>query len=166
MNKNLSKNEPEQIGQLRQTLDAAGTRYDILAHDISIVSADEGAKRGIGRLREMAPTFILKTEAGYLAAIISGESRLLYKKIKKQLGLKNVSLATPEQVEQVTGAPIGSVSLVNLKLPTIIDNHLLDMEFVYGGCGVAYHTLQIKVEDLVKVTQAQVFEFTELKQSG
>ena len=163
MNKNLGQNEQELINQLRQTLDAAGSRYDILAHDITIVSADEGAQRGIGRLREMAPTFILKTEEGYLAAIISGETRLLYKKIKQQLGLKNVSLATPEQVEQVTGSPIGTVGLVNLKLSTIIDSRLLEMEYVYGGCGVARHTLQINVEDLVKVTQARVFEFTELK---
>lgn len=159
----MGQNEQELIDQLRQTLDAAGSRYDILAHDITIVSADEGAQRGIGRLREMAPTFILKTEEGYLAAIISGETRLLYKKIKQQLGLKNVSLATPEQVEQVTGSPIGTVSLVNLKLTTIIDSRLLEMEYVYGGCGVARHTLQINVEDLVKVTQARVFEFTELK---
>jgi Cys-tRNA(Pro)/Cys-tRNA(Cys) deacylase len=163
MNTDLGQNEQEQIDQLRQTLDVAGIRYNILAHDITVVSADEGAKRGIGSLREMAPTFILKTEKGYLAAIISGESRLLYKKIKKQLGLKDVSLATPEQVEQVTGAQIGSVSLVNVGLPTIIDSRLVGMEFVYGGCGVCCHTLQIKVADLIELTKARVFEFTELK---
>jgi len=47
----------------------------------------------------MAPTFILQTEAGYLAAIIQGDTRLSYKKIKQKLGLKNVSLAAPEQVK-------------------------------------------------------------------
>ena len=163
MKTDLGQNEQKQIDQLRQTLDVAGIRYNILAHDITVVSADEGAKRGIGSLREMAPTFILKTEKGYLAAIISGESRLLYKKIKKQLGLKDVSLATPEQVEQATRAQIGSVSLVNVGLPTIIDSRLVGMEFVYGGCGICCHTLQIKVADLIELTKARVFEFTELK---
>jgi prolyl-tRNA editing enzyme YbaK/EbsC (Cys-tRNA(Pro) deacylase) len=36
----------------------------------------------------MAPTLILQSEKGYLAAIIPGDRRLVYKKIKKELGLK------------------------------------------------------------------------------
>jgi len=46
----------------------------------------------------MAPTFILRSEAGYLAAIIRGDTRLSYKKIKQKLKLKNLCLATPEQI--------------------------------------------------------------------
>ena len=160
---NLSQNQQEKIAQLKQKLDTATARYKILAHDVTVVSAEEGADKGIGSLREMAPTFILNTENGYIAAIVSGETRLLYKKIKKQLGLKNVSLATPEQVEEVTGAKIGTVSLINPDLPTIIDSHLLQIEDIYGGCGVPRHTLQINTEDLVKLTQGQVFDFTQLK---
>lgn len=166
MNTVLDQSEQEQISQLRQILDAAGTRYNILAHDITVVSAKEGVERGIGNLSAMAPTFILNTDEGYLAAIISGETRLSYRKIKKQLGLKNVSLATPEQVEQATGTQIGNVSLINLELQTIIDSRLTEMESVYGGCGISCHSLQINVEDLVELTHARVLEFTDLKISS
>ena len=153
----------KKIEQLKQILDAAGADYAILAHDETVRSAEDGVEKGFGELCVMAPTLILKTEAGYLVAIIGGETRLSYKKIKKGLGLKNISLATPAQVLEATGAEVGTVSLVNPGLRTMVDQRLPEQEMVYGGCGVSYHTLRIRVADLVAVTRAQVFDFTELK---
>lgn len=162
----MNQSEQARIEQLKHSLDAARVDFEILVHDGTVKSAEEGAARGFGDLKVMAPTFILRSEAGYLAATISGESRLSYKKIKKTLGLKNVSLATPEQVEQVTGAQIGMVALVNQELQTIVDSRLMELDIVYGGCGVPDHSLRVKVDDLIRVTQAQVFDFTELKVFG
>jgi len=113
----------------------------------------------------MAPCFILKTEAGYLAAILRGDTRLSYPKLKRQLGLKNVSLASPEQVREVTGAEVGSVALVNPGLKTLVDEKVLLMDVVYGGCGVPNHTLQIAPQDLVAAVQAQVLDISEPKQN-
>ncbi len=112
----------DQLEKLKQILDEAGAQYEIFSHDETIVSASDGVESGFGSLEEMAPTFILNTERGYLTAIISGKTRLSYKKIKKALGLKNVSLASPEAVIQATGAQIGYVSLINPGLVTIIDS--------------------------------------------
>jgi Cys-tRNA(Pro)/Cys-tRNA(Cys) deacylase len=113
----------------------------------------------------MAPTLILHSEKGFLAAIIGGVSRLSYKKIKKELGLKNVSLASAEQISVLTGTQPGWVSLVNPRIRTLLDERLLAQEYVFGGCGVPQHTLRIRVQDLITVTHAKVFDFTELKQS-
>jgi prolyl-tRNA editing enzyme YbaK/EbsC (Cys-tRNA(Pro) deacylase) len=153
----------KRIEQLKQILDAAGAEYAILAHDETVKSAEDGVEKGFGELRVMAPTLILKTETGYLVAIIGGETRLSYKKIKKGLGLKNISLATPAEVLEATSAEVGTVSLVNPGLCTIVDERLPAQEMVYGGCGVPQRTLCIRVADLVAVTRARVFDFTELK---
>ena len=161
----MSPNEREQINQLRRVLDAAGANYAILTHNEAVTSAEEGVEKGFGDLGAMAPTLILNTEEGYVAAIISGGTRLSYKKIKKKVGLKNASLAKPEQVQQATGAQIGAVALVNPGLRTIVDRRLTELDSVYGGCGVSRHSLQIRVKDLIAVTRAQVFDFTELKVS-
>ena len=155
--------ENKSLEELKHLLDDAGADYSILAHEETVVSAQDGVDSGFGDLRVMAPTLILKTEAGYLAAVIGGESRLSYKKIKKALGLKNISLASPQQVLEVTGAGVGAVSLVNPGLRTILDRRLLELDHVYGGCGIPRHTLRISVRDLVNVTRAQVFDFTEMK---
>lgn len=159
----LTPTEQKRLNQLQRILDEAKVKYSISVNTNTVNSAVDGVKEGIGLLEQMAPTFLIQSENGWICAIIGGQSRLSYKKIKKQLGLKNISLAKPDDVEQVTGAVIGTVSLVNPGLRTILDSHLLTLESVYGGCGVPRHTLQFRVDDLITITQAQVFDFTDLK---
>ena len=159
----LSLDEQDRLNKIRHILDAAQARYSILINADNVHSADDGVMKGVGQLEQIAPTFLIQSENGWICAIISGQSRLSYKKIKKQLGLKNISLANPDDAERVTGAKIGTVSLINPGLFTIVDNHLMTLETVYGGCGVPRHTLQICVADLLAISQAQVFEFTDLK---
>jgi prolyl-tRNA editing enzyme YbaK/EbsC (Cys-tRNA(Pro) deacylase) len=161
----MPNTEPDSpcIAQLKARLDAAGADYAILVHEQNLSSAEDGAQTGLGSLAEMAPTFILHSETGYLAAIVRGDTRLNYKKIKQKLGLKNVSLAAPEQVKELTGAQIGYVSLLNPGLATIVDERLLAIPTIYGGCGEANHTLQTSPQVVVALNQAQVFDFSELK---
>jgi len=161
----LSNDEEQRLSQLRQILDKAEAHYEIFSHPETIISAEDGVERGIGSLSEMAPTLILETERGFVAAIISGETRISYKKIKKALGLRNVSLARPDVVLRITGSQVGTVSLVNRVFQTIVDSQLMKANAVYGGCGVPRHTLRIAPLDLIKVTKASVFEFTEQKES-
>jgi prolyl-tRNA editing enzyme YbaK/EbsC (Cys-tRNA(Pro) deacylase) len=151
------------LSQLKMCLAAAGIAHTILVHAQNISSAQDGTQAGLGTLSAMAPTFVLQTEAGFLAAIIRGDTRLSYKKIKRKLGLKNVSLATPEQVKQLTGSEVGQVALVNQGLKTVVDERVMEMKTIYGGSGEANHTLKINPQDVVTITQAQVFDFTELK---
>ena len=155
--------EPDLIRRLRSFLDAAGADYTIIAHESVLASAEDGVAEGLGRLKEMAPTLVLRTKIGYLTAIIGGERRIVYKKVKKALGLRDVSLAAPEQVREVAGAEPGSISLVNPGLETILDASLLERERVYGGTGLPGYTLHIRTADLVRVTGARVFDFTESK---
>ncbi len=159
----LSEQDMARLNQLREALDVAHAHYTLLAHDPTIRSAQEGAEQGLGELANMAPTFILRSETGYLAAIIRGDTRLSYKKIRQKLKLKDLCLATPEQVQQVTGSEVGYVSLFNSGIMTIVDLRLTDLDMIYGGCGVPRHTLKINPQDLIVVTRAQVFDFTELK---
>jgi prolyl-tRNA editing enzyme YbaK/EbsC (Cys-tRNA(Pro) deacylase) len=155
--------ETARITQLKTRLEAAGVPYAILVHAQNIASAEDGAQTGLGDLAAMAPTFILQTENGYLAAIVRGDTRLVYKKIKQKLGLKNVALAAPEQVKTLTGSEVGQVALINPGLPTLMDERVTQMETIYGGTGEANHTLQISPQAVAALTQAEVFDFAEVK---
>jgi prolyl-tRNA editing enzyme YbaK/EbsC (Cys-tRNA(Pro) deacylase) len=159
---------PEEIerrlSELRATLDAADCSYSILAHETTIHSAEDGVSRGLGRLEEMAPTFILKSDGGYLKVVLSGTTRLSYRKIRKKLGLSDVALAPPATVLTLTGSPVGTVSLVTTAAPTIVDERLAALPEGYGGCGVPGHTLRIRVADLIRVTRARVFDIAEPKE--
>jgi prolyl-tRNA editing enzyme YbaK/EbsC (Cys-tRNA(Pro) deacylase) len=162
----LDPAEQARLDHLRRILDEAGAEYAILVHAQAINSAEDGPAQGFGSLAQMAPAFLLQTDRGWLVAIVSGETRLAYKKLRRQLGLKDVALARPETVLQVTGAAVGTMSMVNPGLPTLVDAHLAAMDTVFGGCGVPQHTLRIRVRDLIAVTGAQVFDFAVPKAAG
>ncbi len=159
----IAADHQQRLDQLRSQLDAEHVRYRILPHETTYASAEDGVTHGVGTLAEMAPTLILKTEKGFVGAIISGATRIVYKKIKKQLGLKDVSLAKPDVVLHLTGSEVGTVSLIQRDLPAIVDSRVVEMETIYGGCGVPNHTLAINPKDLIRIINAQVFEFTEFK---
>lgn len=158
------KNSP--LRQLRHLLDGADVEYEILDHAATFHSAREGAAALGVELAQMAPTFILHTERGPMAATICGSTRLVYKKIKKALGLKNVSLARVDEVLEVTRVEPGIVALINPDIPTLVDTRLLEQPNAYGGCGVPAHTLKMRPADIVALTHAQVLDIAEEKVSA
>lgn len=155
--------EPSRITQLKIRLENAEVPYRILVHEQNISTSQDGILAGLGSLSAMTPTFIIQSETGFLAAIIRGDTRLSYKKIKRKLGLKNVSLATPDQVKRLTGSEVGYVSLINPGIQTIVDTRVTELTMINGGSGEPRHTLQVSPEAVITITQAEVFDFTDFK---
>jgi prolyl-tRNA editing enzyme YbaK/EbsC (Cys-tRNA(Pro) deacylase) len=148
---------------VRAALDAAGAEYELLVHETTYHSAEDGAV-GFGiDLAQMAPTLVLRTEQGPMVATVSGATRLSLRKLKKALRLKNVSLAAPEDVRALTGAEPGTVPLVNPGLTTLVDRRLLEQPWAYGGCGVPARTLKLRPADLIAVTGARVLDIADDK---
>jgi prolyl-tRNA editing enzyme YbaK/EbsC (Cys-tRNA(Pro) deacylase) len=148
---------------LRAVLDAAGVAYELLVHEVTYHSAEDGATAFGIDIAQMAPTLVLKTERGPMVATVSGATRLSLRKLKKALGLRNVSLAAPEEVHALTGAAPGTVPLVNPGLATLVDRRLLEQPWAYGGCGVPARTLKLRPADLVTATGASVLDIAEEK---
>ncbi|KTD57375.1 YbaK/EbsC family protein [Legionella shakespearei] len=57
------------------------------------------------------PTFILQVDEAFIAVIMRGDHRINLKKIKNISNSKKVLFATQEQIQLMTGANIGYVSL-------------------------------------------------------
>ena len=135
-------------------LEAQNIDYEILQHSKQINTAQEGAEYFGIPTGQTAPTLILKTEKGFYALILSGDhGRVDLEAIKALLQVQEIRLAKPKEVEQVTGSGIGSVSLINPGLPTILDEKLSRYPFIYGGTGVPQTTLKIQPQDIAKLNQ-------------
>lgn len=153
----------DKLENLKKILDENRADYTIYEDDFSLASAEEGAKHYGISLHETTPTLILKAGDQLYAAIICGDTRISFKKLKLALDIKTISLADPKTIQNITGANIGEISLINLKLPTIIDSRIQMNENCYGGCGFPQSTLRINTRDLIRITNAAVFDFTDLK---
>lgn len=100
-------------------------------------SANANGSKYFGiEIGKTVPSLILKTDKGYFALILSGNrNQIDFIKLANILGCNKVKLASPKEVQKVTGFEVGSVSMVGLDLPCVIDKKLFNYDFVYGGTG-------------------------------
>lgn len=154
-------NNSTQLSALEALLQKEQADYSILTDTDTIKTASSGAQTYGISLNETTPTLILKNENTFIAAIICGNTRISFKTLKQALNSKNISMADPQTILDITNARIGEVSLINPSLPTVIDIRVLQNKNCYGGCGVPQTTLRINTQDLVRITNAQIIDFAE-----
>lgn len=150
-----------QLDKLNTLLKSNNANYSIFTDNFSIKTASEGAKHYSITLDETTPTLVLKSQETYFAAIICGSTRISFKKLKQTLGIKEIKMADPQTVLTLTGAKVGEVCLINMGLSTLVDKNVLKNKNCYGGCGISNATLKIDTSDLIKITNAQILDFTE-----
>ncbi|GIP31803.1 hypothetical protein J2TS4_10130 [Paenibacillus sp. J2TS4] len=140
------------MNDLESILKEQGIEYVIIQHEHSIQSARDGAEYLGIDIGQTAPTLILKSEKEYYAIILSGNHGRIDFEIPKQiLGCRELKLAKPKEVEQVTGSKVGTVALIGHHLPTILDRQLKQYPHIYGGTGFANSTLKISPGDVEKL---------------
>ncbi|MFJ7731739.1 aminoacyl-tRNA deacylase [Lysinibacillus sp. NPDC097231] len=140
--------------ELQGILEKSKYSYEIIQHEKPIISKQDGTKYFGIEVGQTAPTLILKTDKGFFALIVSGRrSKVKFEKIADILGCGKVKLASPEEVQKVTGFQVGSVRMVGLDLPCVIDKRLLQYDYIYGGTGQPTFTLKIEPQALNELNQ-------------
>lgn len=130
-----------------------GKDYQIIEDPILMATAEIGANHYGIALSECTPTLILKVENNFIAIIIQGNKKLDFKKIKQYFSSNKVTMATKEEIFQITHSPIGSVSLINPNLKTLLDKGVKEIKYCYGGSGTEKYTLKIKTLDLIELIE-------------
>lgn len=140
------------IRELEQFLAEQSVDFEIIQHSKPIKSRFDALC--YFKLREMAPTIIIKTDVGFYAVILSGISENVdFELIVKMLNCREATMATKEEVITQIGMKPGEVALVGHNLPCLIDEKIHLVEYIFGGTGSARHTLKIRPADLEKVNR-------------
>ncbi|MEY8734437.1 YbaK/EbsC family protein [Peribacillus frigoritolerans] len=135
--------------ELQEILKKSKYTYEIIQHEKPILSKQDGTKYFGIEVGQTAPTLILNSDKGFFALIVSGSrSKVNFEKIADILGCSKVKLASPEEVQKVSGFQAGSVPMVGIDLPCVIDKRLFHYDFIYGGSGQSTFTLKIEPQAL------------------
>lgn len=95
-----------------------------------------------------------------LAALIPGDRKVDYNKLKKVVGSPSLRLADPDEVRELTGYLLGYTPPVAWlsDLPAYIDIQALKEDVVYAGSGEPHTILKIRSYDLVRAADAEVVD--------
>jgi Cys-tRNA(Pro)/Cys-tRNA(Cys) deacylase len=132
------------MDNLDAALKNSGYDYELITHEKPIHTAQQGADYFAIEIGQTAPTLILKTDKGFLAVTFSGSREHVdFSEIANLAGCKQAQLATRKEVKEITGCEVGSVPMMGLNIPLVLDNQLFRYPFVYGGSGQETRTLKI-----------------------
>lgn len=95
-----------------------------------------------------------------LAALVPGDRKVDYNKLKKVAGSTSLRLADPDEVRKLTGYLLGYTPPVAwlTDLPAYIDIQALKEDVVYAGSGEPHTILKIRSYDLVRAADAEVVD--------
>ena len=98
-----------------------------------------------------------------IMAIIPGDCKLSFSKLKEATNSKSVFLVKFENAEQYSGYPPGATPMIyhKQKMKTVIDEKLSKYETIYGGGGIRTKILELRTEDVIKLNSALVTDITE-----
>ncbi len=113
---------------------------------------------------QMVKTLIFVTGTREHSLImLGGDKSVISGRLKRALGSRNIKLAAPNTVKNVTGYEIGSIPPFHWQPPgfrSIVDACLMDEEVLGVGTGVWGEEIMITPEDLVAAVGAEVVDLS------
>ncbi len=142
-------------------LNENGIPHEVLEHEAVYTSAEAARVRGTG-LNQAAKALLFQADGKPLLLVVPGDKRVDTGGFKKRFKVKNLRMATREEVERLTGLtpgaipPLGSV----LGLPTYLDETLLEKETVVFNAGSHTRSIRMSPRDLSALVQPTVGSFS------
>ncbi|QLI79185.1 aminoacyl-tRNA deacylase [Bacillus pumilus] len=117
------------------------------------------------RERQMIKTLIFETGEGeQLLVMVGADQHIKSGKLKKAAGSRNIKMASPEKVLEVTGYRIGSIPPFCWQpegFRTIIEASLLEEEILGVGAGEWGNEILITPEQLVRASKAVPYDIVQ-----
>lgn len=134
-----------------RALDQSGIPYRFFRHPGQVRSLEQAAAERGQRPEQIIRSIVFRLEAGeYLMVLAAGPEQISWPALRKYLGQSRLTMATPEEVRQVTGYQTGAVSPFGLPEPMriLIDPGVYASEEVSLGAGIRNATVILQREDL------------------
>ena len=108
-------------------------------------------------------SLLFKTENTYTLCLVAGDRKASLNKIKKNLNIKDASMASADEVKEVTGFTIGGVSPIGHlnKVNIYIDESLERFAALYAAAGHPNCVFKIDFLNLQKITEGLIKEIAE-----
>ncbi len=134
-------------------LDALGIEHRIFIHDKPVTSFEEAAAHRNQRPGQIVRSILFNIRPEeYLMVLVAGPDQIDWKKLRQFVKRSRVRMATEEEVLEVTGYRIGTVSPFGVKkqVQVLIDASVLKEEEISIGSGVRNMAIIMQSADLRK----------------
>ncbi|MGW0828311.1 YbaK/EbsC family protein [Streptomyces sp. NPDC002845] len=148
-------------------LDERGAAYRVIEHE------PEGVTEAVSRLRghdsrQAAKCIVVMVKVGkkvtrYAAAVLPGDRRVDFDRIKALYNGTYAAFASREQAEQLAGTPVGTIPPFSFdeRLELFVDPELLRYSEVFFNAGRLDRTIALATADYQSIAQPRVEEIAQ-----
>ena len=158
---NLLEKEP--VKRAEKSIKEYNNEMSVIVLDSSAKTAIEAASSLGCEVGAIVKSLLFKTENNFTLFLVSGDKKASLNKIKKTLNINDASMASPDDVKNITGYTIGGVSPVGHlnKIEIFIDHSLARFENLYAAAGHPNCVFKTNFDDLQKITNGFIKDITQ-----
>ena len=158
---NLLDKEP--VRRVEKFLKDFDKNQKIIVLNTSARTALEAATSLGCEVGAIVKSLLFKTENNFTLCLVAGDKKASLNKIKKILNIKDASMASADDVKNVTGYTIGGVSPIghSNKVNIFIDKSLNRFNSLFAAAGHPNCVFEISFTDLIKITNGSIDEIIE-----
>ena len=155
--------EKEPVKRAEKSIKEYNNEMSVIVLDNSAKTAIEAASSLGCEVGAIVKSLLFKTENTFTLFLVSGDKKASLNKIKKTLNIKDASMASPDDVKNITGYTIGGVSPVGHlnKIEIFIDHSLARFENLYAAAGHPNCVFKTNFDDLQKITNGFIKDITQ-----
>ena len=159
----MSLLDKEPVHRVEKILKDFDESQNIIVLETSARTALEAASSLGCEVGAIVKSLLFKTENSFTLCLVAGDKRASLNKIKKVLKIKDASMASAEDVKNITGYTIGGVSPVGhlKKIEILIDKSLSRFNLLFAAAGHPNCVFKIDFTNLKKITNGHIEEITE-----
>ena len=155
--------EKEPVKRVEKILKEFDTKLSVMVLDTTARTAIDAATSLGCEVGAIVKSLLFRTNDTFALFLIAGDKRASLNKIKRILNMKDVSMATADEVKDITGFTIGGVSPVGhlIKINIFIDKSLERFSTLFAAAGHPNCVFKINFTDLRILTNSLIKEISE-----
>ena len=159
----MSLLDKEPVQRVEKILKDFDESRNIIVLETSARTALEAASSLGCEVGAIVKSLLFKTENSFTLCLVAGDKRASLNRIKKALKIKDASMASAEDVKNITGYTIGGVSPIGhlKKIEILIDKSLSRFNLLFAAAGHPNCVFKIDFTNLKKITNGHIEEITE-----
>lgn len=146
-------------------LDSLGIEHRVFSHGTAVRSLAEAASARSQRPEQVVRSILFQVRKGeYVMVLMAGPAQVDWKKLRDLVKRSRIRMATEEEVLEVTGYRVGTVSPFGLasRLNVVIDPSVLKEDEISLGSGIRNTAIIMKSADLRRaLNDAKVISLAE-----
>ena len=155
--------DKEPVKRVEKSIKQFNDKMSVIILDSSARTAVEAASSLGCEVGAIVKSLLFKTENTFTLFLVSGDKKASLNKIKKTLNINDASMASADDVKNITGYTIGGVSPVGHlnKIEIFVDNSLDRFKNLYAAAGHPNCVFKTDFVNLQKITSGSIKDITE-----